>query len=40
MNVDFVDGEYVIDAPWLKYPVTATTFEAAYWLAVQKRGIS
>lgn len=37
MDVEEIDGEYVIDAPWLEMPVSAATFEAAYWLAMQKR---
>lgn len=37
MTVEFADGEWFIDAEWLEYPVSAPTFEAAYWLAVSKR---
>ena len=37
MDVEFVDGQYIIDASWLKSPVIARTFHEAYWIAVQKR---
>jgi hypothetical protein len=37
MFVDFIDGQWVIDAPWLPYPVSEATFEAAYWIALKKR---
>lgn len=30
MDVEIIDGQYVIDAPWLDEPVVAATFEDAY----------
>lgn len=37
MTIEFVDGEWWIDAHWLKYPITAASFEQAYWKALEKR---
>lgn len=37
MVVEIVDGQYVIDAPWLKEPVCGETFEEAYELALRTR---
>lgn len=37
MLVEFMDGQWWIDAPWLKVPVIADTFQAAYDLAVAAR---
>jgi hypothetical protein len=37
MVVERVDDVWIIDAPWLDSPVTAPTFEAAYWAAVASR---
>jgi hypothetical protein len=37
MVVEFVDGEWWIDAPWLTTPAVAPTFEAAYELAIRRR---
>ena len=35
MEVVLVDGEYLIDAPWLDEPVSAPTFEEAYEAAMR-----
>lgn len=37
MAVEIIDGQYVVDAHWLKTPVVAATFEAAYELALRAR---
>lgn len=37
MDVEFIDGSWIIAAPWLDSPVQAPTFEIAYWLALKKR---
>jgi hypothetical protein len=37
MRVQFLEGVYWIEAPWLKQPVTAPTFEAAYEEAMALR---
>jgi hypothetical protein len=36
MRVEFLDGLYWIEAPWLRQAVTAPTFEAAYELALAR----
>ena len=37
MSVEEIDGLYVIDAPWLREPVSAKTFEEAYEKALRAR---
>lgn len=37
MQVEHIDGKWWIDATWLKEPVIADTFEAAYWAAIARR---
>jgi hypothetical protein len=37
MSVEVVDGVWVVDAPWLKTPVTGKTWFEAYELALMAR---
>lgn len=37
MDVELVDGTWIISAPWLDEPVTGPTFEAAYERALMAR---
>jgi len=37
MEVELIDGRYVIAAPWLSVPVDAPTFAEAYFMAVPRR---
>lgn len=37
MQVEVVDGQYVVDAPWLEEPVVADTWTEAYWLALAEK---
>ena len=37
MEIERVDGRYVIAAPWLDEPVVADSFEAAYEAALLAR---
>jgi hypothetical protein len=36
MVVEVVDDVWTVMAPWLAEPVSASTFEAAYWLAMRQ----
>ena len=37
MDVEFVDGLYIVDASWLEEPVVADSFEDAYEAALEAR---
>lgn len=37
MEVECVEGRWLIDAPWLDAPVEGETFEAAYEIALLAR---
>ncbi len=37
MDVEVVDGEYVLAASWLLEPIVAKSFESAYFRAVNAR---
>lgn len=37
MDVELVDGRWIIDAPWLDEPIVDDTFEAAYERAMRAR---
>lgn len=37
MTIEIVDGIWMVDAPWLKEPVTGATWHDAYWEAVTRR---
>ena len=37
MEVEKIDDEFIVDAPWLKSPVSAKTFEEAYELAMASK---
>ena len=37
LSVEVIDGEYLVDAEWLETPISAPTFEEAYWAAIRQQ---
>ncbi len=37
MDIELVDGTWVLSAPWLDEPLMGPTWEELYWIALEKR---